>query len=137
MKISKELNIPAAYFYHKLVESVLHDVSKSTGEVINESNLENCEYVKEFPGKQYAKIKINQLVPNQSYSYSTSTTKNDFTASYKIESLSDTMCVVAYEEEMISHGTLQKINDSLFRFILGKFKKKRFMKMLEQVESSY
>jgi hypothetical protein len=38
---------------------------------------------------------------------------------------------------MISHGTLQKFNDNLFQFVLGKIKKKRFIKMLEQMEESY
>ena len=137
MKISKELNIPATYFYTKLVESVLYDVRKSTGEGVNEANLEGTEYVKQFGSKDFAKIKIDKLVPNVAYAYSTSTTRNDFNASYEIRPTGDQTCLVEYEENMISHGTFQKMNDGLFHFVLGKVKKKRFIKMLEQMEESY
>ena len=137
MKISKELNIPATYFYNKLVESVLFDVRKSTGEGINESNLAGTEYVKQFGSKDFAKIKIETLEKNQKYAYSTSTTRNDFNATYDIKLIGETKCLVEYEEKIISHGTLQKFNDGLFQFLLGKMKKKRFIKMLQQMEESY
>lgn len=137
MKISKELNIPATYFYNKLVESVLFDVRQSTGESVSEAGLVGKEYVKKFSGSDHAKVKIEQLVANEAYAYSTTTIWNDFNASYKIQALDDKSCVVEYEEQMVSHGTLQRINDSLFQFVLGRFKKKRFIKMLEQMEESY
>lgn len=137
MKISKELNIPATYFYNKLVESVLFDVRKSTGEGTSESNLVGMEYVKQFGSKDFAKITIDELEKNQKYAYSTSTTRNDFNATYEIKSIGEKKCLVEYEEKVISHGTLQKVNDGLFQFVLGKMKKKRFIKMLEQMEKSY
>lgn len=137
MKISKELNIPATYFYNKLVESVLYDVRKNTGEGINEADLEGVEYVKQFGSKDFARVTIDKLVPNVAYAYSTSTNRNNFNASYEIKQTGEQSCLIQYEEKMISHGTLQKFNDSLFQLILGKFKKKRFIKMLEQMEESY
>ncbi|MFW7363513.1 DUF3284 domain-containing protein [Vagococcus fluvialis] len=137
MKISKELNIPATYFYNKLVESVLYDVRKNTGEGISETDLEGVEYVKQFGSKDFARVTIEKLVPNTAYAYSTSTNRNNFNASYEIKQTGEQSCLVEYEEKMISHGTLQKFNDSLFQFVLGKIKKKRFIKMLEQMEESY
>lgn len=137
MKISKELNIPATYFYNKLVESVLYDVRKNTGEGISESDLEGVEYVKQFGSKDFARVTIEKLVPNTAYAYSTSTNRNNFNASYEIKQTGEQSCLVEYEEKMVSHGTLQKFNDNLFQFVLGKIKKKRFIKMLEQMEESY
>ncbi len=137
MKISKELNIPATYFYNKLVESVLFDVRQSTGEDILEADLSGTEYVKKFSGNNFAKVTIDSLVPNSAYAYSTSTTRNNFSASYSIQALDEKKCLIEYEEEMISHGMLQKMNDGLFQFFLGKLKKKRFVHMLEQMEQSY
>ena len=87
--------------------------------------------------KDFAKIKIETLEKNQKYAYSTSTTRNDFNATYDIKQIGETKCLVEYEEKIISHGTLQKFNDGLFQFLLGKMKKKRFIKMLQQMEESY
>ncbi|MGC6767169.1 DUF3284 domain-containing protein [Enterococcus sp. LJL128] len=137
MEIVKKMNVPASYFYGKVVESVLYDVNRSTGKRLKPMQLNNFEYVKEFSKNSRAKIKIEKLVENEEYAYKTSTVKNQYHAQYKIKAVDNNSCEVHYTEKMESFGTMQKLNDAAIGFILGFFKKRQFKKMLDQIESSY
>lgn len=137
MEIKKTLNVPAAYFYTQVLNSVLYDVRKHTGKSVAVKDLENYSYVKEFSKNSRAKITIEKLRENEAYHYNTSTTKNTFTAQYNITPLDDSSCEVVYKEEMKSYGALQKINDKVLGLVLGYFKKKQFVNMLEAIEKSY
>ena len=46
MKIEKTLNIPAEYFYDKVIDSVIFDVRQATGKDLTRKQLQNFEYVK-------------------------------------------------------------------------------------------
>ena len=78
MEIVKKLNIPASFFYDKVMDSVLFDVRKATGKSVTRKQLKNLEYVKQFSQNNRARIKIEELIENQSYKFRTSTTKNYF-----------------------------------------------------------
>ncbi|TFZ39980.1 DUF3284 domain-containing protein [Vagococcus xieshaowenii] len=137
MKIVKTLNVPAEFFYQQVINSVLFDIRKSTGETVKEHQLTNYSYVKEFSKNSRAKISIEAAQKNELYRFNTSTVRNDFTVSYAIKALSDKQCEVTYTEEMISHGVLQKANDMMFGMFLAPFKKKQLIKMLVSMEASY
>ncbi|HCM89434.1 MULTISPECIES: DUF3284 domain-containing protein [Vagococcus] len=137
MEIKKNLNVPATFFYKKITESILYDITQSTGNAIELKNAENYTYVKEFSKSSKAKITIQKLKENEEYQYRTTTSNNDFTVHYKIKKINDRECEITYKEEMVSHGALQKMNDMLFGIILGFFKKKRFIGMLNAIEKSY
>ena len=137
MEIVKKLNIPASFFYDKVMDSVLFDVRKATGKSVTRKQLKNLEYVKQFSQNNRARIKIEELIENQSYKFRTSTTKNDFVVHYQIKPIDDSSCEVYYTEQMESHGMLQKLSDMILGTLLMYFKKRRFKKMLVMIEETY
>lgn len=137
MEIVKKLDIPASFFYDKVMDSVLFDVRKATGKSVTRKQLKNLEYVKQFSQNNRARIKIEELIENQSYKFRTSTTKNDFVVHYQIKPIDDSSCEVHYTEQMESHGMLQKLNDMILGTLLMYFKKRRFKKMLVMIEETY
>ncbi|MFN6870959.1 DUF3284 domain-containing protein [Enterococcus hirae] len=137
MEIVKTLNIPASFFYDKVMDSVLFDVRKATGKSVTRKQLKNLEYVKQFSQNSRARIKIEEVIENQSYKFRTSTTKNDYVVHYQIKALDDKTCEVRYAEQMQSYGMLQKLNDMILGTMLMYFKKRRFKKMLVMIEETY
>ncbi|ENZ6553356.1 DUF3284 domain-containing protein [Enterococcus hirae] len=137
MEIVKTLNIPASFFYDKVMDSVLFDVRKATGKSVTRKQLKNLEYVKQFSQNSRARIKIEEVIENQSYKFRTSTTKNDYVVHYQIKALDDKTCEVRYKEQMQSYGMLQKLNDMILGTMLMYFKKRRFKKMLVMIEETY
>ncbi|EMF0499965.1 TPA: DUF3284 domain-containing protein [Enterococcus hirae] len=137
MEIVKTLNIPASFFYDKVMDSVLFDVRKATGKSVTRKQLKNLEYVKQFSQNSRARIKIEEVIENQSYKFRTSTTKNDYVVHYQIKALDDKTCEVRYMEQMQSYGMLQKLNDMILGTMLMYFKKRRFKKMLVMIEETY
>lgn len=136
VKIVKTLNIPASNFYDKVMDSVVFDVRKATGKTLTRKQLQNFEYIKEFSKNSRAKIKIEEVIENQSYQFKTSTTRNEFVARYQIDSIDDKSCKVEYTETMKSFGILQQLNDLLLGTMLMYFKRRQFKKMLEMIEES-
>ncbi|MEY8446079.1 DUF3284 domain-containing protein [Enterococcus ratti] len=137
MEIVRKLNMPASFFYDKVMDSVLFDVRKATGKSVTRKQLKNFEYIKQFSKNNRARIKIEEVIENQSYKFRTSTTKNDFVVHYQIKPLDDKTCEVRYTEQMESYGLLQKLNDMILGTLLMYFKKRRFNKMLEMIEGTY
>lgn len=137
MEIVKTLNISASFFYDKVMDSVLFDVRKATGKSVTRKQLKNLEYVKQFSQNSRARIKIEEVIENQSYKFRTSTTKNDYVVHYQIKALDDKTCEVRYTEQMQSYGMLQKLNDMILGTMLMYFKKRRFKKMLVMIEETY
>lgn len=137
MEITKKLNIPAPYFYEKVIDSVLFDIRKHTGKSLTKKQLSNFEYVKSFSKNSRAKIKVEKIIDNSSYHFRTSTTKNNFTVGYEIVPIDDKSCEIHYTEKMESFGFLQKLNDAVLGTVLMYFKKRQFSKMLQMIEESY
>ncbi|MFV0559097.1 MAG: DUF3284 domain-containing protein [Enterococcus sp.] len=137
MEIKQKLNIPAPYFYNKVMDSVLFDVRKATGKTLTKKQLKDFEYVKEFSKTSRARITIEDVVENQVYRFKTSTTKNEFVAQYQVQPIDEHSCEVCYTESMKSYGMIQKLNDLLLGTILGFFKRRQFKKMLTMIEETY
>lgn len=137
MQIIKKLDVPATFFYEKIIDSVLFDIRKQTGENVTKKQLNNFEYVKEFSKNSKAKIKIEKHIENRSYHFRTSTTRNDYLVQYDIQPIDDKSCEVTYMEEMTSFGMMQKLNDAVVGTLLGFLKKRQFKKMLDMIEASY
>lgn len=137
MEIKQRLNVPATYFFDRVIDSVKYDIHEATGKSLTENQLVGFEYVKEFSAKSRARILIEDVIHNEKYRFVTSTTKNSFTATYKIAPLDDKSCEVIYTEKMTSNGTIQSLNDMVVGMVFSFFKKKRFKKMLGMIEQSY
>ena len=137
MEITKKLNIPAEFFYRKIVDSVLYDVQDATGKTLKENQLKNFEYIKKYQNGDSARITITEVKPNEAYAFETATQRNDFSAGYTIYAINEQQCEVKYRETMSSKGTVQMLNDMIVRVLLGFMKKRQFKKMLEMIEQSY
>ncbi|EOL48956.1 hypothetical protein RV11_GL002223 [Enterococcus phoeniculicola] len=137
MEIVKKLNIPAEFFFDKVVDSVIFDIRKATGKSVTRKQLRNYEYVKQFSKDSRARIKIEKFVENQSYHFRTSTTRNSYVVQYEVRPIDEKSCEVHYSETMESFGFIQKANDFLLGIALGFFKKRQFKKMLTMIEESY
>lgn len=134
MKITKELNVSAQYFYDRVMESVLYDIRVHTKEALRRNQLAGFTYKKQFNKASTGKIEITEMVDNEAYAFTTETLKNKFQVAYKIEALDANRCRVHYEEKMESFGTIQNLNDQLLGFILGYFRKRNMKKMLTSIE---
>ncbi len=49
MKIVKTLDIPADYFYTKVIDSVIYDIKEQTGQQLPVTRLEGFEYKNNSP----------------------------------------------------------------------------------------
>lgn len=136
MEFYREMNISAEALFDTLTRSVLFDIKEQTGNSIDPNKLSHFEYVKRFNKNQQATIQIERFEKNKSYHYRTKTTKNNFLAKYDIIPKSSESCELHYTEEIESHGYMQKLNDMLIGTLLNRFKKKKFIEMLKQIESS-
>ncbi len=137
MEIVKKMNIPAEFFFDKIMESVLYEIDSVTGRKLSVKQLNQFEYVKEFSKVSRAKIKIEKVEPNKAYYFRTSTNRNNFQVKYDITAIDEQTCEVHYQETMESFGTMQKMNDFILGLLLGFFKKRQFKKMLGMIEASY
>lgn len=138
MKIKQKLNIPANFFYRKVVDSVLYDIRTQTGDTISEDQLEGYSYVKQFTKSTSARIKITKLIPDVAYYYTTHSNQSDFDVKYDIETLGEKEIEVTYQENVASKGGfMRQMNDVLVGSILGFVRRRNFKKMLLQIEESY
>jgi len=137
VKIQQVLNIPASFFYHKVIDSVLYDIKAQTGETPTEEQLADYSYVKQFTKTTSARLTITKLVPNEAYYYTTSTNQSEFKVKYDIKALADNKTEVTYQEQVVSEGYMRQMNDMLVGTIMGFMRRKNFKKMLTQIEQSY
>ncbi|MBO0439112.1 hypothetical protein DOK67_0000221 [Enterococcus sp. DIV0212c] len=137
MEIIKKLNIPSTYFYEKMIDSVIFDIRKHTGKTVTPKQLTNFEYTKQFSKSSRAKIKVEKIIENSAYHFTTATTKNNFQVQYEIKKIDDQSCEIHYTETIESFGFMQKMNDAVVGLVLGFLKKRQFKRMLQMIEESY
>lgn len=137
MKIQQTLDVPSAYFYTKIMESVLYDIKKNTNQVPSAEMLTGFEYQKEVQKNRMVRIKIVKAIKNREYAYETSLPGQVFEASYEIQETQDGKTQVTYHEESKFTDTLRDWNQRLMTLLLGHSRKKRFYTMMKQIEQSY
>lgn len=137
MEIVRKMNVPAAFLYKTIIDSVLSDIHTQTGKKVSEKQLKGYEYVKTFTKNSKATIRIEEITSNQSYQYRTTSNKNDFLVAYEIRPLTEDSCELHYTEKMESYGYMQKLNDAFIGIVWSPLKKRRFKEMLKQMEVVY
>jgi len=137
MIITKEVSAPATFVFEKLIDSSLFDIRKQTGKKLTLKQMNGFEYVKTFSKNQKAKIKIVDVVENEKYSFSTSTTVSEYTTTYSIEPKTQDTCVVTCSEEKVSQGFFQNMNDMVVGFVLGRMKKKQIIAIFDEMGKQY
>ncbi len=135
MKIERTMELSAVALFEILERSIQTDIYTHTKQSLNTEDYEDFEYIKYFANGDQALIRIEQYNPAQTYHYSTHTDKNRIFVKYEIQPVDEKSCVLHYTEEIYSHGSLQKINDTLVGYSWGYLKKKRFHEMLRQMEN--
>lgn len=128
------MTISAEKCFDTITQSVLYDIKEQTGQDLTGEQLNGYEYIKTFSSNSRATIKIELFQINRSYHYRTQTNKNSFRVKYDIEPLSESTCRLHYLEEVESFGHMQKLNDALVGTLLNRFRKKRFIQMLKNME---
>lgn len=137
MEIKQTLEMPAAAFFDKIMESVLFDIKKQTGHAIKREQLPNFSYQKHFGHAGNATLKVTELVPNESYHFQTESSRGAYNSSYDILSLTDEKIQVIYKENSQTDNTVQRYNDMIMGFVLGFARKRSFKKMLKEIEKTY
>lgn len=137
MEVVKKLNVPATFFYEKVIESVVFDIEQQIGETVTVEELKGFEYSKAFDQVNRGTIKIEENIVDQAYYFRTITARNDFFVKYDIKKLSETTCEVTYYEKIDSTNTSQQMNDWLLSMMFGFSKKKKIKQMLQSIEAMY
>lgn len=137
MKITKQLEAPASFIYEQIINSVIFDIRKATGETLRVGQLEGYEYKKQFGKNQSGRIKITRAILNEAYAFETLTTRSDYTVSYELKALTDTSCEITYTEEATSHGFFNQINDMFVGTLLGWLKRKQIPVMFDAMVKQY
>lgn len=137
MKIVRTLNIPASYFYTKVIDSVLYDIKQNTGETLKPAALQGYEYKKMIGGKLYGRIKITKNVINRAYAFETEMTGGLYTVAYDIQETQDNKVQVTYEEGSKFNSIARDLNQKLMMLLMGHSRKKQLNQMLSQIEASY
>ncbi|WP_461213457.1 DUF3284 domain-containing protein [Lacticaseibacillus sp. GG6-2] len=136
MKIKRTLAVPAAYFYTKVIDSVLYDIKQNTGEMLKPQALQGYEYRKPM-GKVQARVKITKNVINRTYAFETDMVGGKYIVSYGIQETQDGNVEVTYEEESKFTSTVRDWNQKLMVLLLGHGRKKQMIAMLDQIAASY
>jgi len=137
MKIVQTLNIPVAYFYTKVIDSVLYDIKQQTGQSMRAERLQGFEYKKEFSRGHKARVKITKNIINSSYHFETITTSGVYKVSYDMVPTEDNKTQVTYEETTEFKDRMAAMNQKLAGFLVGMKRKKNFSRMLSAIEQSY
>lgn len=128
--------MPAAYFYTKVIDSVLYDIKQNTGETLKPQALQGYEYRKPM-GKAQARVKITKNVINRTYAFETDMVGGKYVVSYDIQETQDGNVEVTYEEESKFTSTVRDWNQKLMVLLLGHGRKKQMVAMLDQIAASY
>ncbi|KRN28327.1 hypothetical protein IV38_GL001325 [Lactobacillus selangorensis] len=137
MKVTKTLDVPADFFYKRVIDSVLFDIRKQTGKTVPVAALKGFKYRKDFGNGNSADIEITQAIQNQSYHYKTVSNRNTYEASYNIFPIDDKSIKVVYSEHVKAANSMQRTNDIIVQMLLGFLRKRNCKKMLSQIAASY
>lgn len=137
MKVNKEVNCPNTFIYNEIINSVLYDIKRNTGQKPKRDYLENFTYSKTFNDGSLGHITITKQEANRLYEFQTSTKNNVYYTRYEIQAIDPYHCEISLSEKVESKGFLQKLNDWLMIFLFTRTKKQQFLQMLEAMEKKY
>jgi hypothetical protein len=136
MKIVRKVAAPAEYIFEVIIRSSKQDIYKMTGEKVTTAQMNGYEYKRR--GKNYtATTKIDRVVQNEEYTFTTKTVRNTNVTSYLIHAIDDKNCEVTVDESMTSFGLFQKANDKVMTLMVGWLKKRQINAMLDEMGKQY
>ena len=137
MRIDKIVDAPREFIFEKIIDSCLFDIEKNTGKRPKVRSLSGYEYSKNFGKNQRGTIKITELTDPSIYAFTTKTNRNTFSTRWELHKIDDRSTQVIIEENQTSNGLIQMINDKAVGFILGRFKKRQMVAILDNVNRTY
>ncbi|BAV01631.1 DUF3284 domain-containing protein [Lactococcus formosensis] len=137
MKISKTINAPVEFVYNQILDSSLYDIEKNTGRRPDIKSLNGFEYSKTFGKNQYGTITIDEVVKANKYAFTTKTVRNTFNTRWSFLPVDDKKTEITIEESRTSSGMIQKLNDMFVGTLLGHWKKRQMVAILNHIEQVY
>ena len=137
MKITMDLQVPADYFFQRLVDSVLQDIKQQTGRQLAERALPGYRYHKEFGNKQTGELKVLHFLHGRRYGYSLRTGRNEYFVDYELTPQGADSCILSYSEQQKGRDAKVTANNKTASFFLGWFRKRRFKKMAAEISVAY
>ena len=137
MDIKMKLDVPAEYFFNRLVESALYDINQQTGKQLKASQLPNFAYKRKLTNGSYGRFLVTDYKSGGVYAYSMHTGRNDYSVSYNVEDIGDHKAQLHYTEKVAGATTAVNANNRLTSTMLGWFRKRRFKKMAAEIAKDY
>ncbi|HAP15901.1 MAG TPA: hypothetical protein DCZ00_07005 [Lactococcus sp.] len=137
MKITKTINAPVEFVYNQILNSSLYDIEKHTGRRPDIKSLSGFEYSKTFGKNQHGTIKIDEVVTATSYAFTTKTIRNTFHTRWSFQPVNGKQTQINIEESRTSSGMIQKLNDMFVGTLLGHWKKRQMVAILNHIEQAY
>ncbi|WDF82418.1 DUF3284 domain-containing protein [Lacticaseibacillus pabuli] len=137
MDIKMKLDVPAEYFFHRLIESALYDINEQTGKSLVAPQLPRFTYKKKLANGSVGHFTITDYQPTGVYAYAMHTGRNDYTVSYTVDKLEDNKAQLRYTENVSGASTTVNANNRLTSIMLGWFRKRRFKKMAAEIAKDY
>lgn len=137
MDIIVKLEVPAEYFFNRLVESALYDINEQTGKGISAQQLAHFAYKKKLANGAYGRFLVTDYRPDGLYAYSMRTGRNTYSVSYNVTKVGDTTAQLHYIEQVAGTNSTVNANNKLTGFMLRWFRKRRFKKMAAEISQDY
>lgn len=137
MQINKTIDVPREFIFEKIIESSLYDIQKQTGKRPKVLNMTGFSYVKTFGKNQKGTIKFDEVTGPSVYAFTTSTQRNTFHTRWKLHKIDDRSTTIIITEDRVSNGFIQKMNDMVVGFALGRFKKRQIIAIIDSIQKSY
>lgn len=137
MDIQMKLNVPAAYFFNRLIESSLYDINEQTGKNLQANQLAHFAYKRKLANGAYGRFLVTDYRPEGVYAYSMRTGRNTYSVSYNVSQLAENQAQFHYTEQVTGENSTVNANNKLTGFMLGWFRKRRFKKMAAEIAQDY
>ena len=137
MQMIKTIDVPREFIFEKIIESGLYDIAQQTGKRPKVMNLKGFSYVNTFRKNQKGTIKFDEVAGPSVYAFTTSTQRNTFHTRWEFHKIDDRTTDVVITEEQLSNGFFQKLNDLLVNFVLGPFKRRQIIAMIDTIQKAY
>ncbi|WP_081167790.1 DUF3284 domain-containing protein [Lactococcus garvieae] len=137
MKISKTINAPVEFVFNQILDSSIYDIEKNTGQRPDLKFLNGYEYSKTFGKNQQGTIKIDEVVKASTYAFTTTTIRNTFNTRWNFQPVDTKLTEITIEESRTSSGMIQKLNDMFVGTLLGHWKKRQMIAILNHIERAY
>ncbi|MFD1429471.1 MULTISPECIES: DUF3284 domain-containing protein [Lacticaseibacillus] len=137
MVIETDVDVPVAFFYQRVIASVLYDIKQATGQDVPASKLQGYSYGKSFGKNKSGRIVITKNILNKGYAFETRTASGTYSVDYDIQETQAGTTHVVYNETSEFNSASQNANQGIMAFVFGRRRKRQFKLMMDQIAASY